>query len=51
MSVGAANLEKPWGQQLSKINRFVVASLGVGTDHSGYFFLWVMGHYEANSIA
>ncbi len=26
---GAANLEKPWGQQLSKINRFVVASLGV----------------------
>ena len=27
---GAANLEKPWGQQLSKINRIIVASLGVG---------------------
>ena len=27
---GATNLDKPWGQQLSKINRFVVAALGVG---------------------
>ena len=27
---GAANLEKPWGQQLSKINRIIIASLGVG---------------------
>ena len=48
---GAANLNEPWGQQLSKINRFIVASLGVGliivaiTSFMGY------GPYEANSVA
>ncbi|SUZ97318.1 uncharacterized protein METZ01_LOCUS50172 [marine metagenome] len=48
---GATNLDKPWGQQLSKINRIVVASLGVGliivaaTSFMGY------GPYEPNSIA
>ena len=48
---GAVNLDKPWGQQLSKINRIVVASLGVGliivaaTSFMGY------GPYEPNSIA
>ena len=47
----AANLDKPWGQQLSKINRIVVASLGAGliivaaTSFMGY------GPYEPNSIA
>jgi len=48
---GALNLDKPWGQQLSKINRIVVASLGAGliivaaTSFTGY------GPYEPNSIA
>ena len=48
---GAVNLDKPWGQQLSKINRIVVASLGAGliivaaTSFMGY------GPYEPNSIA
>ena len=48
---GAVNLDKSWGQQLSKINRVVVASLGVGliivaaTSFMGY------GPYEPNSIA
>ncbi len=48
---GATNLDKPWGQQLSKINRIVVASLGAGliivaaTSFMGY------GPYEPNSIA
>jgi len=48
---GAVNLDKSWGQQLSKINRIVVASLGVGliivaaTSFMGY------GPYEPNSIA
>ena len=27
---GAANLNKPWGQSLSKINRYIVALLGLG---------------------
>ena len=48
---GAANLDKPWGQQLSKINRIVVASLGAvliivaATSFMGF------GPYEPNSIA
>ena len=48
---GATNLDKPWGQQLSKINRIVVASIGAGliivaaTSFMGY------GPYEPNSIA
>ena len=48
---GATNLDKSWGQQLSKINRIVVASLGAGliiiaaTSFMGY------GPYEPNSIA
>ena len=48
---GAVNLDKSWGQQLSKINRIDVASLGVGliivaaTSFMGY------GPYEPNSIA
>ncbi len=41
---GAANLDKPWGQQLSKINRIVVASLGVGLIIvARLLLLWVTG--------
>ena len=48
---GAANLEKPWGQQLSKINRFVVASLGVSLIIVAISSYMGNGPYEANSIA
>ena len=48
---GAANLEKPWGQQLSKINRFVVASLGVGLIIVAASSFMGYGPYEPNSIA
>ena len=53
---GAANLEKPWGQQLSKINRIIVASLGVGLIIvSVLHFLgsgpFVEGRAEVDSIA
>ena len=48
---GAANLEKPWGQQLSKINRIVVASLGVGLIIVAASSFMGYGPYEPNSIA
>ena len=48
---GAANLEKPWGQQLSKINRIIIASLGVGLIIVSISSFMGMGPYEANSIA
>jgi hypothetical protein len=48
---GATNLEKPWGQQLSKINRFVVASLGVGLIIVAASSFMGYGPYEPNSIA
>jgi len=48
---GAANLEKPWGQQLSKINRVVVASLGVGLIIVAASSFMGYGPYEPNSIA
>ena len=48
---GAANLEKPWGQQLSKINRFVVASLGVALIIVAISSYLGNGPFEANSIA
>ena len=53
---GAANLEKPWGQQLSHINRIIVASLGVGLIIvSVLHFLgsgpFVEGRAEVDSIA
>ena len=48
---GAANLDKPWGQQLSKINRVVVASLGVGLIIVAASSFMGYGPYEPNSIA
>ncbi len=48
---GAANLDKPWGQQLSKINRVVVASLGVGLMIVAASSFMGYGPYEPNSIA
>jgi hypothetical protein len=48
---GAANLDKPWGQQLSKINRIVVASLGVGLIIVAASSFMGYGPYEPNSIA
>ena len=48
---GAANLEKPWGQQLSKINRFIVASLGVALIIVAISSYLGNGPFEANSIA
>ena len=48
---GAANLEKTWGQQLSKINRFVVASLGVSLIIVAISSYMGNGPFEANSIA
>ena len=48
---GATNLEKPWGQQLSKINRFIVASLGVALIIVAISSYLGNGPFEANSIA
>jgi hypothetical protein len=48
---GAANLDKPWGQQLSKLNRFITASLGVGLIIVTISSFMGFGPYEANSIA
>jgi len=48
---GAANLEKTWGQQLSKINRLVVASLGVALIIVAVSSYMGNGPFEANSIA
>ena len=48
---GAANLNEPWGQQLSKINRFIVASLGVGLIIVAILSFMGYGPYEANSVA
>ena len=53
---GAANLEKPWGQQLSKINRIIVASLGVGliivsVSHFLGLGPFIEGRAEVDSIA
>ena len=48
---GAANLNEPWGQQLSKINRFIVASLGVGLIIVAIASFMGYGPYEANSVA
>lgn len=48
---GAANLNEPWGQQLSKINRFIVASLGVGLIIVAVSSFMDYGPYEANSVA
>jgi len=48
---GATNLDKPWGQQLSKINRIVVASLGAGLIIVAATSFMGFGPYEPNSIA
>ena len=48
---GAANLDKPWGQQLSKINRIVVASIGAGLIIVAATSFMGFGPYEPNSIA
>ena len=48
---GAANLDKPWGQQLSKINRIVVASIVAGLIIVAATSFMGFGPYEPNSIA
>jgi len=48
---GATNLDKPWGQQLSKINRIVVASIGAGLIIVAATSFMGFGPYEPNSIA
>ena len=48
---GATNLDKPWGQQLSKINRIVVASIGAGLIIVAAASFMGFGPYEPNSIA
>ena len=48
---GAANLNKPWGQQLSKINRFILVALGVGLIIVAISSYLGFGPYEANSVA
>ncbi len=48
---GAVNLDKPWGQQLSKINRIVVASIGAGLIIVAATSFMGFGPYEPNSIA
>ena len=48
---GAANLDKPFGQNLSKINRYIVASLGVGLIFISLSSFLGNGPYEANSVA
>jgi len=48
---GAANLNKPWGQQLSKINRFILVALGVGLIIVAVSSYLGFGPYEANSVA
>ena len=48
---GAANLDKPFGQNLSKINRFIVASLGIGLIVISLSSFMGMGPYGANSVA
>ena len=48
---GAANLNNPWGQQLSKINRFILVALGVGLIIVAVSSYLGFGPYEANSVA
>ena len=48
---GAANLNKPWGQQLSKINRFILVALGVSLIIVAVSSYLGFGPYEANSVA
>ena len=48
---GAANLNKPWGQQLSKINRVILVALGVGLIIVAVSSYLGFGPYEANSVA
>jgi len=48
---GAANLNEPWGQQLSKINRFIIASLGVGLVIVAISSFMGYGPYGANFVA
>ncbi len=48
---GAANLNKPWGQQFSKINRFILVALGVGLIIVAVSSYLGFGPYEANSVA
>ncbi len=48
---GAANLNEPWGQQLSKINRFIVASLGVGLILVSISSYMSYGPFPANFVA
>ena len=48
---GAANLNKEWGQSLSKINRYIVALLGLGLIIVSLSSFMGNGPYDPNSVA
>ncbi|MBI73625.1 MAG: hypothetical protein CMD86_02505, partial [Gammaproteobacteria bacterium] len=48
---GAANLNKEWGQNLSKINRYIVASLGLGLIIVSISSFMGNGPFDPNSVA
>ena len=48
---GAANLNKEWGQSLSKINRYIVALLGLGLIIVSISSFIGNGPYDPNSVA
>ena len=48
---GAANLNKEWGQNLSKINRYIVASLGLGLIIVSISSFIGNGPFDPNSVA
>ncbi len=48
---GAANLNKEWGQSLSKINRYIVALLGLGLIIVSVSSFMGNGPYDPNSVA
>ena len=48
---GAANLNKEWGQNLSKINRYIVALLGLGLIIVSISSFMGNGPYDPNSVA
>ena len=48
---GAANLNKEWGQNLSKINRYIVALLGLGLIIVSISSFIGNGPYDPNSVA
>ena len=48
---GAANLNKEWGQSLSKINRYIVALIGLGLIIVSVSSFMGNGPYDPNSVA